>query len=366
MAAITKRLLQLRRTLHSHARPNPYPQRHFSSSSDDHDDAPQFEQPPETRPSVTSSLGAVRASLQNRSPPPTDRRSPASGLFSSSQTSPPSQGGSTDDLRSRLSEFRSRSAPPPPPSHGGHVSLQELYERNLKTKGERSEAYDAIRRSMSKLGPAGAMNSGSQPSGSTPLSSITENLKNKDNLAFLQKGELSGRLAKVREAKDKERRAIPLIPASIYGEIHAGIKKIGQDSDQKAKEKLKRTMPVGIFGSVGEITGPPKDHLVEKYFHPDNMSSAEKMKLELAKVRDEFKMSESDCGSARVQVAQLTTKIKHLSTALHKKDKHSRKGLQAMVQQRKKLLKYLRRTDWDSYCLVLSKLGLRDNAEIKA
>lgn len=38
-----------------------------------------------------------------------------------------------------------------------------------------------------------------------------------------------------------------------------------------------------------------------QYFHPDNMSSAEKMKLELAKVRDEFKMSDSDCGSARVQ-----------------------------------------------------------------
>ncbi|XP_052724753.1 uncharacterized protein LOC108320413 isoform X2 [Vigna angularis] len=63
---------------------------------------------------------------------------------------------------------------------------------------------------------------------------------------------------------------------------------------------------------------PPKPHLVEKYFHPDNMSSAEKMKTELAKVRDEFKMSESDCGSARVQIAQLTTKIKHLSAVLHK------------------------------------------------
>ncbi|OMP01482.1 Ribosomal protein S15 [Corchorus olitorius] len=143
-----------------------------------------------------------------------------------------------------------------------------------------------------------------------------------------------------------------------------------------------------------------------QYFHPDNMSSAEKLKIELAKVRDEFKTSESDCGSARVQVAQLTIKIKHLSSVLHKKllilfilnsfgpfgivklsaakflkwfsgndslggpalpkaDKHSRKGLQEMVQKRKKLLKYLRRTDWDSYCLVLSKLGLRDNPDYK-
>lgn len=46
-------------------------------------------------------------------------------------------------------------------------------------------------------------------------------------------------------------------------------------------------------------------------------------------------------------------------------DKHSRKGLEAMVQRRKRLLKYLRRTDWDSYSLVLSKLGLRDNPGYK-
>lgn len=38
-----------------------------------------------------------------------------------------------------------------------------------------------------------------------------------------------------------------------------------------------------------------------QYFHPDHMSSAEKMKLELKRVRDEFKMSENDCGSVRVQ-----------------------------------------------------------------
>lgn len=47
-------------------------------------------------------------------------------------------------------------------------------------------------------------------------------------------------------------------------------------------------------------------------------------------------------------------------------DKHSRKGLQEMVQRRKKYLKYLRRTDWDSYYIVLSKLGLRDVPEYRA
>jgi hypothetical protein len=38
-----------------------------------------------------------------------------------------------------------------------------------------------------------------------------------------------------------------------------------------------------------------------QYFHPDNISSTEKLKIDLAKVRDEFKMSESDCGYARVK-----------------------------------------------------------------
>lgn len=46
-----------------------------------------------------------------------------------------------------------------------------------------------------------------------------------------------------------------------------------------------------------------------QYFHPDNMSSAEKLALELKKVRDEFKMSESDCGSARVQGKVIVTLI---------------------------------------------------------
>ncbi|XP_026421560.1 uncharacterized protein LOC113317621 [Papaver somniferum] len=66
--------------------------------------------------------------------------------------------------------------------------------------------------------------------------------------------------------------------------------------------------------------------LTSTYFHPDNMSSEEKIKLELKKVRDEFKISESDCGSSRVQVAQLTTKIKHLSSVLHKKDNILERG----------------------------------------
>ncbi|KFK36087.1 hypothetical protein AALP_AA4G075700 [Arabis alpina] len=96
------------------------------------------------------------------------------------------------------------------------------------------------------------------------------------------------------------------------------------------------------------------------YKKEDNLSPVEKMRTEVTKLREEVKISESDCGSSSVQVVQLTSQIKHVSSSLHRKDKQSRRGLVGMVQKRKKLLKYLKRTDSDSYHLVLSKLGLRD------
>ncbi|KAH9290634.1 hypothetical protein KI387_034751, partial [Taxus chinensis] len=67
------------------------------------------------------------------------------------------------------------------------------------------------------------------------------------------------------------------------------------------------------------MISPPKDELVQRYFHPDNMSSKEKLKLELNKVKEDFKIHASDCGSSHVQVAQLTTKIKYLAQVLRKK-----------------------------------------------
>ncbi|XP_047329610.1 uncharacterized protein LOC124932940 [Impatiens glandulifera] len=170
--------------------------------------------------------------------------------------------------------------------------------------------------------------------------------------------ELNERLVKLREIEQKE-------SDSMAGGFNFKVLKESIKMVSDAQKNM--TLPVPRFDIIGNLNetpsymrNPPKEQLFEKYFHPDNMSSAETMKLELAKVREEFKMSESDCGSARVQVATLTTKIKHLSNVLHKKDKHSRKGLIEMVERRKKLLKYVRRTDWDSYCLLLSKLGLRD------
>lgn len=152
---------------------------------------------------------------------------------------------------------------------------------------------------------------------------------------------------------------------AVLDHVRGSLAQLDQNQTEAAKKASRQGLSIlsHLNGTPTFSLDPPKPHLVEKYFHPDNMSSSEKLKIELAKVRDEFKMSDSDCGSARVQIAQLTTKIKHLSAVLHKKDVHSRKGLLAMVQRRKRLLKYLRRTDWDSYCFVISKLGLRDNPD---
>lgn len=179
--------------------------------------------------------------------------------------------------------------------------------------------------------------------------------------------ELNERLQKLREIEEKETES--KIGGISFKDLRESLVQLRVTTESSNKKSsLQRLALLGQLGGQATpnfMLQPPKDHLIDQYFHPDNMSSAEKLKIELKKVREKFRMNEADCGSSRVQVAQLTTKINHLSQALHKKDKHSRKGLEAMVQRRKKLLKYLRRTDWDSYCFLLSKLGLRDNPDYK-
>ncbi len=70
---------------------------------------------------------------------------------------------------------------------------------------------------------------------------------------------------------------------------------------------------------------------------------------------------EKDTGSTAVQVALLTARIEELSQHLrtHTKDHHSRRGLLKMVGQRKRLLGYLERTDYDGYKELIASLGLR-------
>ena len=76
---------------------------------------------------------------------------------------------------------------------------------------------------------------------------------------------------------------------------------------------------------------------------------------------DEHRRHEKDTGSAEVQVALLTQRINDLSEhfKLHAKDHHSRRGLLALVSQRRTLLDYLRRTGPERYQSLIERLGLR-------
>lgn len=80
-----------------------------------------------------------------------------------------------------------------------------------------------------------------------------------------------------------------------------------------------------------------------------------------AEIIKEFGANENDTGSSEVQIALLTARIKHLTEHLreNRKDFHSRRGLIAMTARRRKLLDYLKRTDFNRYTAILEKLKLR-------
>ena len=75
----------------------------------------------------------------------------------------------------------------------------------------------------------------------------------------------------------------------------------------------------------------------------------------------DFGKNTTDTGSTEVQVALLTKKINELSEhfKIHKKDHHSRRGLLGMINNRRKLLKYLKSKNTEGYQELIKKLGLR-------
>jgi small subunit ribosomal protein S15 len=80
-----------------------------------------------------------------------------------------------------------------------------------------------------------------------------------------------------------------------------------------------------------------------------------------ASIVKEYQRSGTDTGSVEVQVALLSADIKSLTEHLkiHKKDLHSRRGLISMVNNRRKLLDYLKRKDHARYKSLIESLGIR-------
>jgi len=88
------------------------------------------------------------------------------------------------------------------------------------------------------------------------------------------------------------------------------------------------------------------------------MSIDKEKKIEII---SNFSRGDADTGSPEVQVAILTERISNLTGHFqtHKKDNHSRTGLMRLINQRKTLLAYLKKTNVASYETLIDKLGLR-------
>ena len=76
---------------------------------------------------------------------------------------------------------------------------------------------------------------------------------------------------------------------------------------------------------------------------------------------NEFSKNEKDTGSASVQIAVISERIKNLTEHFktHKKDNHSKRGLVALVNKRKKLLNYLSKKNNSEYLDLIKKLNIR-------
>ena len=74
-----------------------------------------------------------------------------------------------------------------------------------------------------------------------------------------------------------------------------------------------------------------------------------------------FATNEKDTGSAQVQIAVLSERINNLTEhfKLHKHDNHSKKGLVALVNKRKKLLSYIAKNNNDKYKEIIKELKIR-------
>lgn len=79
------------------------------------------------------------------------------------------------------------------------------------------------------------------------------------------------------------------------------------------------------------------------------------------KLVNTFRLHERDTGSPEVQIAILTERINQLTEHLkiHKKDKHSRRGLIKLVNERRRHLRYLAQHHQDRYEKIVASLGLR-------
>jgi len=97
---------------------------------------------------------------------------------------------------------------------------------------------------------------------------------------------------------------------------------------------------------------------------PANQKDGGKMGIALERKKglvNDFRLHDKDTGSPEVQIALLSERINYLTEhfKVHTKDHHSRRGLLKLVGQRRRLLDYLKRGEYERYKSIIDRLGIR-------
>jgi small subunit ribosomal protein S15 len=105
---------------------------------------------------------------------------------------------------------------------------------------------------------------------------------------------------------------------------------------------------------------PQRPDLVDRFLSEEALSRRGRLHARKGAAVARFARADGDVGSPEVQVALATERIRDLADHFraHKKDHHSRRGLQALLNRRRRLLAYLREADFERFCGVLAALGL--------
>lgn len=137
--------------------------------------------------------------------------------------------------------------------------------------------------------------------------------------------------------------------------------------DERAAEELKKRMQIQQdttpdllrFGFTDSNDLVISDR-VKKLLNLHNGNQKEVVKAQKQQAMEIFQLREGDTGSSAVQVIALTARIQQIQThySKHKKDKHSKRGLDALYVRRRKLLDFMERKDFESYRKVVKTLGL--------
>lgn len=129
-------------------------------------------------------------------------------------------------------------------------------------------------------------------------------------------------------------------------------------AELQARMQEQKERPVLMrFGFTDDLVMSDR---TKKLFDLHNGNQHEVVKAQKQQAMEIFQLREGDTGSSAVQVIALTSRIQQIQTHLrqHKKDKHGKRGLDALYVRRRKLLDYMERKDFDSYRKVVKTLGL--------